>query len=57
MSVMFMGKRKRGLVWRTLILWILGLLVLGLIILISLLLSGKGENALKYLTNLFKYGK
>jgi len=49
--------RKRGLVWQTLIPWIIALAVLALIFFLYKILAGKGLSAIDYFKNLWKYGK
>ena len=49
---------KRGqLIWSTLIPWIIAAAVLILVTILFFILSGKGEGALDYLKNLFRFGR
>ena len=52
-----MKKNKRGQVWETLIPWIIGVGVLVLVVLIFMILSGKGQGAIEYFKNLVRFGK
>ncbi len=50
------GKGKRGQIWQTLIPWIIGIMVLVIILIIFMILSGKGSAAITYLKNIFRFG-
>ncbi|MEM4259172.1 MAG: hypothetical protein QXS38_00195 [Candidatus Pacearchaeota archaeon] len=49
-------KSKKGQIWQTLIPWIIGVAVLVLIIIIFMILSGKGQGAITYIKNIFRFG-
>lgn len=50
-------KGKKGQVWETLIPWIIGLLVLVVILMFYFFLSGKGQVAIDFIKNLFRFGR
>jgi hypothetical protein len=49
--------KKRGIVWQTLIPWIIAVVVLILIFLMYKLFGEKGGSALDYFKNLLKFGR
>lgn len=50
--------RKRGqLVWDKLIPWIIALGLLLLMVLLYVILSGKGNEAIEYIQSLFRFGR
>lgn len=50
-------KYKRGeLVWDELIPWIIGLAVLLLMFVLYIILTGKGNDAVEYIKNIFRFG-
>ncbi len=49
--------RKRGQVWGTLIPWIIGAAFLVMIVIVFMIISGKGAGAIEYLKNLFRFGR
>ncbi|MBS3065771.1 hypothetical protein J4229_01870 [Candidatus Pacearchaeota archaeon] len=51
------GKNKKGQVWETLVPWIIGIGVLVMIIIIFMILSGKGQGAIDFFKNLVRFGK
>ncbi len=51
------GKGKKGQVWDTLIPWIIAVAVLVLMIIIFMILKGKGTSAITYLKNLLRFGR
>ena len=51
------GKSKKGQVWETLIPWIIGIAVLAMVLIVFLILSGKGQGAIEYFKNLVRFGK
>jgi hypothetical protein len=48
---------KRGLVWQTLIPWIIVLVVLVLILIIYSTINDKGTGAIEYFKNLWRFSK
>jgi len=52
-----MVKSKKGQIWQTLIPWIIGVAVLVLILILYVILSGKGTGAIEYFKNLVRFGK
>ena len=47
--------KKRGQIWDTLIPWIIGIGILVLTLILYLILSEKGANAIEYFKNLIKF--
>ncbi len=52
-----MKRGKKGQIWQTLIPWIIGVATLALILIIFLILSGKGSGAIDYFKNLMRFGR
>jgi len=52
-----MFKGKRGIIWDALLPWIIGIGVLFFGIVLYALLTGKTEEALEFLENLFRFGR
>lgn len=52
-----MKKNKKGQIWQTLIPWIIGIAVLILVVIVFLILSGKGQGAIEYFKNLVRFGR
>ncbi len=48
---------KKGQAWETLIPWIIGVIALVLIIILFMILSGKGSGAITYFKNLVRFGR
>ena len=49
--------RKKGQIgWDTLVPWIIGIIVLALVIVFYGILTGKGEGALEFFSNIFRFG-
>ena len=48
---------KKGQIWDTLIPWIIGAGVLVLVIILYIVLRGKGSGALEYIKNIIRFGK
>jgi len=51
------GKGKKGQIWQTLIPWIIGVAVLVSVIILYVILSGKGTGAIEYIKNLMRFGR
>jgi len=49
------GKKGFAIVWGPLIFWIIALIVLALGIVLAVVLKGKGDGALGFLKNLFRF--
>ncbi len=47
----------KGQEWETLIPWLIALLVIFLMLVVSFVLSGKGQSVIEYIKNLFRFGK
>jgi len=50
-------KNKKGQVWETLIPWIIGIGFLVLIVIVFVILSGKGQGAINFFKNLVRFGR
>ena len=48
---------KKGQVWDTLIPWVIAIAVLILMVILFVVLSGKGYSAIDYFKNLVRFGK
>jgi len=49
--------KKKGLVWGTIIPWLIALGVLVLMIILYIALTNKGQNALDFIKNLIRFGR
>jgi len=54
---MFKIYEKKGLVWGTLMPWIIGLIVLGLFFIIFGIISGWSNGAIEFFKNLIRFGR
>jgi hypothetical protein len=52
-----MKKGKKAQMWETLIPWIIGAIVLVVVVILFIVLTGKGQAALTYLKNIVRFGK
>ncbi len=52
-----MKNNKKGQIWETLIPWIIGAVALVLVIIVFVILSGKGQGAIDFFKNLMRFGK
>ncbi len=50
-------KSKKGQMWETLIPWMIGAAVLVLVVIIFVILSGKGQGAIEFFKNLVRFGR
>ena len=50
-------RNKKGQEWETLIPWLIALLVIFLMLVVSFVLSEKGQSTIEYIKNLFRFGK
>ena len=50
-------KSKKGQIWGTLIPWMIGLAVLVLVVILFVILSGKGYGAIEYIKNILRFGR
>ena len=51
-----MSKKRGQLVWDNLIPWIIGVAVLVLMFVLYLILTEKGQSAINFLKNIFRFG-
>ena len=49
--------KKRGIVWQTLIPWIIAIVLLALVLGLYMIFGEKGGSALDYFKNLLKFGR
>src|SRR3989338_699014 len=54
-EILLMSKKRGQLVWDNLIPWIIGIAVLVLMFVLYFILSGKGQSAITFLKNLFRF--
>jgi hypothetical protein len=48
--------RKRGVVWESLVPWIIGVAILVVVVIVISILAGKGGSAIDFFNNLRRFG-
>ncbi len=51
------GFGKKGVVWETLIPWMIGIAVLIFVLILYMIISGRGTRAINYFKDVFRFGR